>query len=398
MGKLVPAFKILSEVDMLTSVKVHEKYEERQVKWKRNGFLVAVLATASAAIGMAAERPNDIRLDEIQLGEKGDGVCNVHTIDHVTAPDKGTALWFIEAAAKRIGRIDLATGQVQKFDMPKVTPVGYTTDSLESLPGNDSVHGPCDLLTTADGTLWFNYQAANAIGYMETKPPYRMKLLTIPTPRSLPMAMQLGADGNIYVELTAVDRIARISPVTKAIKEFPLKGTGHAVIGGTASKADGAHWFITMKTNKLIRFDYKTGAMEEFPIPTPHAAPFVVRRYDDGVWFSMYGANAIGHFDPASRQFTEIPLPTPNSAPVGIVMGQDGDLYSDLGGVDKIARIDRKGRTIVAEYPIPTKKTWPDEIKQGPDGAIWVPEYFSGKIARLWLSSFGEDQGFPMKE
>lgn len=350
-----------------------------------------------AACWAAPALAETIRLDEIQLGEKKDGVCNVHTTDQVNAPDHGTVLWFIEAGTKRIGRLDLTNGEVQKFDMPAVTPVDYTTDSLNSLPGNDSVHGPCDLITTPDGMLWFNYQAANAIGYMETKPPYTMKLLTLPTPKSLPMALQLGADGNIYVEQTAVNKIARIDPKTRKIKEFALPDATGSVIGGAGSKADNAHWFITMRTNKLVRFDYATHAIEEYQIPTPNAAPFVVRAYDDGVWFTMYGANAIGHFDPATKQLTEIPVPTPNSAPVGIIIGADGDLYSDLGGTDKIARISRKTRTIIAEYPMPTKKAWPDEIKQGPDGAIWVPQYFSGKIARLWLSSFGEDPGFPLK-
>lgn len=361
-------------------------------------FIAVLAAMGSSMIAQPAHaQASDIRLDEIQLGEKTDGVCNVHSMDHLNSPDNGTVLWFIEARAKRIGRLDLATGEISKFDMPKVTPVEYTTDSLDSLPGNDSVHGPCDLIVTEDGTLWFNYQAANSIGYMDTRAPHAIKLLTIPTPKSLPMALQLGADGNIYVQLAAVNKIARINPKTRKIKEFALPTPDGSVIGGTASRADNAHWFITMRTNKLVRFDYASGAMEEFQIPTPNAQPFVVRAYDDGIWFTMFGANAIGHFDPATKAFTEIPIPTPNSAPVGIIIGRDGDLYSDLGGSDKIARINRKARAIVAEYPLPTKKSWPDEIKQGPDGAIWVPEYFSGKIARLWLSSFGEDPGYPLK-
>ncbi len=364
----------------------------------------AIFASMATLAAMALAQPahaaaKDITVDEIPLGVRADGVCNVHTTDPALDPEHGKdkVLWFIEAGAKRIGRIDLVTGEVTRFDMPKVTPVGYTTDSLDSLPGNDSVHGPCDLIVTKDGTLWFNYQAANAIGTMETKAPYTIKLLDIPTPKSLPMAMQLGADGNIYVELTAVDKIARINPVTRQIDEFALPGTGNSPIGGTGSAKDGAHWIINMRSNQLVRFDYKTQAMETYAIPTANAQPFVIRAYDDGLWFTMYGANAIGHFDTVTKTFTEIPVPTPNSAPVGIIMGPDGDLYSDLGGTDKIARIDRKTRRIVAEYPLPTKKVWPDEIKQGPDGAIWVPQYFGGTIARLWLSSFGKDPGYPQK-
>lgn len=359
-----------------------------------------LLSTIAAAISFASAHAAEgdvthARMDEIVVGEKADGVCNFHTVDHVIAPARGSDLWFIEAGAKRIGKIDLRSGAVTKYDLPKVAPVTYTTDSIATLPGGDSGHGPCDLMLDPAGKMWFNYQAANAVGYLDPAAPETMKLVTFSSPASLPMAMQLGGDGNIYVQLTAVDKVARIDPETNKVKEFTVGPKGSGVIGGTPSRKGDAHWFILMNTNKLVRYEYKTGKMESFDIPTANAAPFVVREYDDGVWFTMFGANAIGHFDPATKTFTEIPLPTPKSAPIGIVMGPDGYLYSDLSGSDRIARIDRKTRKVVAEYPILTAKTWPDEIKQGPDGAIWVSQYFGGKLTRLWLDTFGQDPGFP---
>ena len=361
-----------------------------------SALLALIAATTSLSAAKAAEGdPKLVRMDEVVVGEKADGVCNFHTVDHVVAPTKGSDLWFIEAGAKRIGKLDLLTGAVSKYDLPKVDPVQYTTDSIATLPGNDAGHGPCDLLLDLQGKLWFNYQAANAVGYLDPAAPDTMKLVTFPSPASLPMAMQMGGDGNIYVQLTAVDKVARIDPRTSKVKEFSVGAKGSGVIGGTHALKGDAHWFILMNTNKLVRFEYKTGKMESYDIPTANAAPFVVREYDDGVWFTMFRGNAIGHFDPATKTFTEIPLPTPNSAPIGIVMGPDGYLYSDLSGTDAIARIDRKTKKVIAEYPIFTPKTWPDEIKQGPDGAIWVSQYFGGKLTRLWLDTFGQDPGFP---
>ena len=361
---------------------------------RRSILILGVLATAPAMPAGA----ETIRMEEIQLGGPKDGVCNLHGKGRTTNPAHQGVIWYIEAGAKRLGRLDLTTGEVLKFDLPAVPSVGYTTDSLDTFPGNDSVHGPCDPILLDDGTIWFNYQLANAVGYMDVSSPDTMQLLTMPTPRSLPMAMQVGGDGNIYLQLTAVDKIARINPTTHEITEFALPHTGSSVIGGAPDRAGNAHWFITMRTNRLIRFDYATYVMEEFEIPTPNAAPFVIRALDDGLWFTMFEASAIGHFDPATRQFTEIPLPTPDSGPIGIVEGADGDLYANLAKSDRIARIDRTTRRVIAEYPIPTGNSFPVEIKQGPDGAIWVPQYLSGKIARLWLSSFGEDPGFPQKD
>jgi len=336
-------------------------------------------------------------IEETAVTDAKDGVCNLHTTDHVNAPDHGTVLWFAEANANRLGRLDLKSGKVTKIDLPKVTPPGYVGRSMTFVDQDDSTQGVCDLLVH-DGTLWFNYQAANSIGYMETKPPYTIKLLEMPTPKSLPMAFQLGADGNLYVELTAVDKIAKVDPKTHKITEYAVPEKGSGIVGGAGSKKDNAHWFILMNTGKLLRFDYATAKMELFPIPTPKAAPFVIRSYDDGLWFTMFGASAIGHFDPATKTFSTIAMPVPNSAPIGIVMGKDGYLYSDLAAADKIVRIDRSTRTVVGEYPYPTQKSFADEIKQGPDGAIWSPEMMSGKIARLWLPSFGKDPGFPQEK
>lgn len=333
----------------------------------------------------------DIRMEEIQLSGANDGLCNLHSTDHLNAPETGNALWFIEAKGRRIGRLDLNTRLVQKFDLPKVEPVGYTTKTMNIIPGSDADQGPCDLVLADDGNLWFNDQASNSVGFIQTKAPNKIKLIQLPTPKSFPMAMQMGADGNIYVQQTAVDKLARINPRTFAVTEFSLPGKGGAPIGGAGSKRDGAHWVIMLNSSELLKFDYATGQVETYSIPTRNAAPFVVRSYNDGVWFTQYGANSVGHFDPVTKEFSTIPMATPDSFPIGIIKGRDGMLYTELSTTDKIAQIDPVTKRVVAEFPLLTKGGWPDEIKQGPDGAIWVPEFLTGKVARLWLSSFGHD-------
>lgn len=363
---------------------------------RKIGSAAITLAVAFCSTASHAAEINHVRIDEIRTGAKEDVICNFHPIDHIATPDNGTDLWFVESKTMRLGRIDLRTGAITKFDLPPVTPVDYTNDSLDALPGDDRRHGPCELVLDGDGKLWFNYQAANSIGYILTKEPHTIKLVKMPVEKSLPMAMQMGGDGKIYVQLTAVDKFLSIDPKTEKIEVFSLPEKHAGIIGGAADRSGKAHWFILMNSNKLVRFDYKTKKMDFVQIPNAKAAPFVIRSYDDGLWFTMFGASALGHYDPTTKEFTEVPFSTPDSQPVGVVIGKDGFLYSDLANADKIARIDRSTRSVVAEYPMITPKTWPDEIKQGPDGAIWVPQYLGGKATRLWLDSFGKDPGFPL--
>nr|WP_160103001.1 hypothetical protein [Rhodococcus sp. T7] len=246
----------------------------------------------------------------------------------------------------------------------------------------------------SDGNLWFNHQMANSVGYIETQAPYRMHEIPLPVPASIPMSLQAGGDGKIYATLTAADKIAQIDPQTHQVRIFDVPSKASMIIGGAAGP-DNAHWFVEITGNKLLRLDYATGDIREVDIPTPASAPFVIRSYDDGLWFTMMTANAIGHYDIKTGTFSTVPIPTPMSAPIGITLGKDGYLYVDESVADKIARIDRKTMQVVDEYPYLTKMTWPDEIKTGPDGAIWSPNFTAGKLTRLWVDSFGTDPGFP---
>lgn len=352
---------------------------------------IGVLLAALLAQGAAAQ-PDipSARMEQVQVSEAMSGVCNAQ------AAKGANQLWFIEAEKRRLGRLDLASGEIRKFALPTDDLIEITSKSIHALPGDDKrISGPCDFVMQEDTRLWFNYQARNSIGYIQTAEPFVFKFLPLPTPASLPMAMQEGGDGKIYVELTAANKIARVDPKTLKIKEFALPEKDVGIIGGAASIEGKAHWFILMNANKILRFEYATGAMKTFDIPTPNAAPFVIRAYDDGLWFTMFGGNAIGHFDVATEKFTEIPLPTPNSLPIGITKGADGFLYAILRGTDEVVRIDRKAKSLVGFYRLISSKGGPGEIKLGPDGAIWVTGYKSGELNRLWLPSFGTDPGFP---
>jgi virginiamycin B lyase len=350
----------------------------------RRSHLIGV-AAAVVALALPAGAQAGYTLQEIQVSSPVGQPCNLEP-----APDG--SLWYIQHGDSKLGRIDLKTGNIQKFSLPRKVTVPFL-GGVTPYPSPFAL-GPCDLTFARDGNLWFNHQAANSVGYIEPTPPYRIREISLPSAGSVPMSLASGADGMIYVTATGADKIVQIDPATERIREFATPAPGSGIIGGTAGR-DGAHWFVEMVANKVLRFDYATHEMKEFKIPTPGALPFVIRHYDDGLWFTEFGGNAIGHLDPTSGKFTEIKLPTPASFPVGVTLGRDGDIYTDEGIGDNIARIDRTTKTVVREYPLKTKKAFTDEIKQGPDGAIWASVFFAGKLVRLWDDDFGQDPGFP---
>src|SRR5258708_12067255 len=72
---------------------------------------------------------------------------------------------------------------------------------------------------------------------------------------------------------------------------------------------------------------------------------------DGNLWFTEFWANRIGRMTP-SGALTEFPIPTPESAPRGIVAGPDGNVWfvesANLGSA--IARVTTKG--VVTEFPL----------------------------------------------
>jgi streptogramin lyase len=69
--------------------------------------------------------------------------------------------------------------------------------------------------------------------------------------------------------------------------------------------------------------------INEFPIPTPGAAPNAITAGPDGnLRFTESGANQIAMIDPTTHAVAGFPIPTPNSYPSAITVGPDGNLWT----------------------------------------------------------------------
>jgi virginiamycin B lyase len=155
----------------------------------------------------------------------------------------------------------------------------------------------------------------------------------IPTPDSMPRAIALGGDGNIWFGEFAGGKVGRITP---------------------------------------------QGVITEFVIPTPNSGPRALAAGPDGnIWFSEFNASKIGRITPQGR-ITEFPLPRPNSGPGDITAGADGhmwfvELAGRMDGVtpdgNRVGRITMDGT--ITEFPIPSQTGSPINVAVGPDRHIW---------------------------
>jgi virginiamycin B lyase len=145
------------------------------------------------------------------------------------------------------------------------------------------------------------------------------------------------------------------------------------------------------------------GHVTLFPLAPGVPAPNRLFAGPDGApWFTAFdwatgqaaiaGASvddAIVLMTPAGV-FTVFPLPWPGSAPDGIATGPDGNVWLAEFYANAIGRVTPQGAFV--EFPVPARpnrrtgalpQSQPHAIVQGPDGNLWFLDLGGNKVARL---------------
>ena len=106
--------------------------------------------------------------------------------------------------------------------------------------------------------------------------------------------------------------------------------------------------------------------INEFPVPTPGAAPNAITAGPDGnLWFTDGGANQIAMINPTTHAVTGFPIPTPNSYPSAITVGPDGNLWFTESNATRSGRLTRR-RTPSPSFPSPRPAPIPMRSRPGP--------------------------------
>jgi streptogramin lyase len=84
---------------------------------------------------------------------------------------------------------------------------------------------------------------------------------------------------------------------------------------GLAADGEGNLWAAATESGKLLKVDYRSGAVTEYAPPTEDSGPYSidVDRKRNLIWFSEIYSDKIGRFDPASNTFVEFPHPIADS-------------------------------------------------------------------------------------
>jgi hypothetical protein len=160
-------------------------------------------------------------------------------------------MWFIESAANKIGRLNLASGTISELPIP------FT------------VGAHATITTGADGNLYFTAPSSNSIvQFNPTTNAFRS--LPIPVANSGAQNITTGGDGNLYFTEPAVNQIGELVPSTLLFAQFPIP-TANSGPGGITAGPDGNVYFTETIANKI-------GEVVISSTPTPPTPPAPPRQ------------------------------------------------------------------------------------------------------------------------
>jgi virginiamycin B lyase len=219
-------------------------------------------------------------------------------------------------------------------------------------PGWSSSTNPRGITVGGDGNIWFTEQNANKIGRILVAAPNTITEYNVPTGGAFPQDIAAGPLSDIHVWFgePSASRVGSVVTSNGAINDYGIAtGSVNSLVA-----VGSEMWAAVGTSNSVIRFNTLAT-----PLPAPSA------------------------------------LPSTNPGPYGITVGSDNNVWVTGFGNGQIYAYNPTTLGIVATYLSPGGgASEPTRIINGPDGALWYPEYNNGNIIRV--TTGGSFNTFPI--
>jgi virginiamycin B lyase len=203
------------------------------------------------------------------------------------------------AEARHIGRLDPATGEIEKFMMP-----------------DERAVDPHTLVFDSRGDIWFTVQGGNFIGKFWPETGEIRLVESVPgqegrrgSQTSRPYGIVVDSRDRPWVALFNTNHIATVDPESFELRTYEL--AEDALPRRIAVTSDDIVWYGDWTRGTLGRLDPGTGEVTEYPLPSGRdARPYAMLADDsDRIWVVETGPrpnNFVG-FDPLTEQiFSEV--------------------------------------------------------------------------------------------
>jgi virginiamycin B lyase len=244
----------------------------------------------------------------------------------IIGPDDG--LWITDEFLKAIVRVDPKTEEIKLFPIPaNITNNKLNTATFDKNgvlwftdrsgyygkldPSEGKVHvwaaprgqGPYGIVTTPDGSVYFNSWTGNYTAKIDLKTG-NLTILEPPTKDSQPRRIWSDSKGHLWITEWATGKLAQYNPETKKWQEWKLPGEKpqpYSVYVDEKDKVWVSDFGLQHGTQSMLRFDPDSEKFEVFPLPSDHSNIRQMNGRPGQVWGAESGLDRIIVFSTGNK-------------------------------------------------------------------------------------------------
>ena len=285
--------------------------------------------------------------------------------------DGDNTIWISDAAEPRLWKFTLDDKQFSSYDFFGISTIFLDIDH--------------------DGKIWFTDTPNSKIGNFDPKTEkfevIEIPSLTAASPYSIPIALKVDFDNNIWIAVVDKDQLLMYSQNSKEFEQFLRLPTLESGPSALLLDDNGNIWFAEALSGKIGVVDSKTFEITEFSPDTPLDEPFALLFDKSGsLWLSEHIGPSISKFDPVLETFERIDVPNPESLPFGLAIDKYDNIWFGQHVTDELAVYDPHNDQLI-EVLIPTPESFTQFVTADDDGNIWFVEQRTKKLGVVSISS-----------
>ena len=252
--------------------------------------------------------------------------------------DNNDNVWFVDTASNQIGSIDTDTKQIKTKTIPELEPTVAS-------------NVPLSIQADFEGNIWTSIINKNTIiKYLPEQDIFEK--YTLPVIESLPFALAIDENGDIWYTATNTGEIGFIDSKNGNITQFysdrfsndrfALEGPEYMIFD-----ENGDIWIAEHAGTAITKFNRDFENFERVTVPNSDALPFGMTfdRYGN-IWFAQHVVDSIGVYDPDNNDLIEIQIPSETS----FVQFMTSDSNDNVWFVEQEAK--KIGTVTITEIPI----------------------------------------------
>ena len=173
-------------------------------------------------------------------------------------PDVDGKVWTKDVGTETIYRLDLKTGQWQRFHPTELLPAS-------ALPAGARRYSIYQVMSDSKNNCWLAEFTVGYLGKIDAATG-QVTWYTPPTPHARLRRMEIGADDRILVTEYRGNKVALFDPRTEAFTEYALPPATFPY--RAQFDKDGRIWVSTMSSDRVTRLDPATGETVQYLMPS----------------------------------------------------------------------------------------------------------------------------------